>query len=252
MGGDLANARGKPHAAVAAPEIGPTSVSAVDEVVSQIQAMISAKGLGVGDSLPTERELCEAFSTSRNTVREAMRILKAYGVVAVRPKVGATIVDNRMSRAFEQFSFNLMEVSRETFANIQEFRGLLEVASVEMIFAKLTDADVIDLRQINDGMLSAGTMAEASDCDFVFHTRLISVLDNAAMTDVYGIMRPVIIRIMQMGKTRRTFETSTHAEHLGILDALQARDRLAYQYRMKAHLEAGFAHFEDGGHRQIN
>jgi DNA-binding FadR family transcriptional regulator len=80
--------------------------SAVDAMVTEIRGIISAGGLGVGDSLPTERELCERFSTSRNTVREAMRILKAYGLVEVRPKVGATIIDDRMARALELFSFD--------------------------------------------------------------------------------------------------------------------------------------------------
>jgi len=56
------------------------SGSAVDDTVARIRALIAEKGLGVGDSLPTERELCERFATSRNTVREAMRILKASGV----------------------------------------------------------------------------------------------------------------------------------------------------------------------------
>ena len=96
--------------------------SAVDAMVAGIRGMIAAGGLGVGDSLPTERELCERFSTSRNTVREAMRILKAYGLVEVRPKVGATITDNRMARALELFSFDFPHISRETFADVQGFR----------------------------------------------------------------------------------------------------------------------------------
>ena len=92
--------------------------SAVDTVVNQIRALIADEGLKVGDSLPTERELCSLFNASRNTVREAMRIVKAYGLVEVRQKIGATIIDNRMSRAFELFSFNTMEVSRKTFSDV--------------------------------------------------------------------------------------------------------------------------------------
>jgi DNA-binding GntR family transcriptional regulator len=48
---------------------------------------------------------------------------------------------------------------------------------------------------------------------------------------------------MTTGKTRHTFETATFSEHASVLDALEARDRIAYQYRLKTHLEAGFAHF---------
>jgi DNA-binding FadR family transcriptional regulator len=217
--------------------------SAVDEVVQRIRELISEAGLKVGDNLPTERELCERFATSRNTVREAMRILKAFGVVDVRPKVGATIIDNRKTQAFELFSFNLLEVSRETFRNIQSFRCLLEVSSVEEILERISAEDIADLRRINEGLLQVSAIEEATEQDFRFHTRLIAVLGNKAILDVYTIMKPVILRIMTTGKTRHTFETTTFREHAAVLDALEARDRIAYQYRLKSHLEAGFAHF---------
>ncbi len=68
--------------------------SAVETLVAQIKALIDKRYLGVGDPLPSERELGEMFASRRTTVRkEAMRILKAYGVVDVRPKVGAVITD---------------------------------------------------------------------------------------------------------------------------------------------------------------
>lgn len=222
---------------------GRVAQSAVDEVLARIRRLIAEEGLKVGDSLPTERELCERFATSRNTVREAMRMLKAFGLVDVRPKVGATIIDNRMSQAFELFSFNLLEVSRDTFADIQGFRCLLEVSSVEDILERITSDDIDDLRAINEGLLRMTPIDAATEQDFRFHTRLISVLGNKAMLDVYTIMKPVILKIMKTGKTRHTFETETFREHDAVIDALAARDRIAYQYRMKTHLEAGFAHF---------
>jgi DNA-binding FadR family transcriptional regulator len=219
--------------------------SAVDSVVAGIRGLIAADGLGVGDSLPTERELCERFGSSRNTVREAMRILKAYGIVEVRPKVGATITDNRMARAFELFSFDFPHISRETFADVQGFRVLLEVASADKLFEKATEADVAGLRDINGGLLHARSIPEAAEIDFRFHLRLVSILDNGAILDVYRMMKPVILRIMANRKTRRTFETATFREHDGVVEALAARDRIAYQYRLQSHLEAGFAHFDE-------
>ncbi len=208
-----------------------------------MRQLIGDQGLTVGDQLPTEKELCDTFGASRNTVREAMRILKTYGVVEVRPKVGATIVDNRMSSAIEMFSFNVMSISRETFSDIQGFRSLLEVSSVEAVFDKITDDDIADLRRINAMLKEPSEIDVASEYDFAFHTRLIGVLRNKAILDVYGLMKPVILRIMKNGKTRDTFKTATFHEHEGVIDALEARDRLAYQYRMKTHLEMGLSQF---------
>ena len=219
--------------------------SAVDDLVDHIRKLISDGGLKVGDSLPTEKELCERFNTGRNTVREAMRILKTYGVVKVRPKVGAVIIDERMARAFDLFSFNTLEVSRETFIDIQGFRSLLEVASFELLFDKVTPEDIAELRQINTELLNAQTAVNASEIDFRFHTRLVAVMGNKAILDVYKIMKPVIVKIMMKAKTVQTFATVTYSEHAAILETIEKRDRTAYQYKMKTHLDAGFRHFSD-------
>jgi GntR family transcriptional regulator, transcriptional repressor for pyruvate dehydrogenase complex len=219
--------------------------SAVDQVVAQIRALIDTDGLTVGDKLPTERELCERFAISRNTVREAMRMLKAYGIVDVRPKVGATIVDHRMNRAFDIFSFNVADVSRKTFDDIQGFRELIETGTALNIFEAATPEAIAKLRGLNQQMVAARSVVEASEFDLQFHTELIALTGNKSILDIYGIMKPVILRIMQRGKTRRIIEGETFMEHEGILRAIEASDNLAYQYLMRTHLRAGLATFID-------
>lgn len=226
-------------------EIESASGSAVDAVLAQIRELIVDGGLKVGDRLPTERELCERFNSSRNTVREAMRMLKAFGVVEVRTKVGATIVDNRMNRAFDLFSFNVTEISRQTFDDIQGFRELIETGSVIQIFAAVQPADLADLREINREMVRSRSVVEASEQDLRFHTRLVSIIGNKSILDIYRIMTPVILRIMQRGKTRRTIEGATYHEHEAILDALEKRDALGFQYLMRTHLRSGLSTFEE-------
>ena len=137
--------------------------------------LIDSDGLTVGDKLPTERELCERFAISRNTVREAMRMLKAYGIVDVRPKVGATIVDHRMNRAFDIFSFNVADVSRKTFDDIQGFRELIETGTALNIFEAATPEAIAKLRALNQQMVAARSIVEASEFDLQFHTELIAL-----------------------------------------------------------------------------
>jgi len=213
--------------------------------VIDIRGLIDSQMLRVGDALPSERELCERFSTSRNTVREAMRMLKAYGVVEVRPKVGATIIDNRMARAFDLFSFDTIEISRKTFADIQGFRSLIEVNSVDTMFDKLCDDDLVALDAANAAMGNAVSLDHASEADFQFHIALVNILDNAALIELYRIMKPVIIRIMQRGKSRQDFHISTFEQHKAVVDALRARDRISYQYALQYHLNIGFGTFAE-------
>jgi GntR family transcriptional repressor for pyruvate dehydrogenase complex len=226
-------------------DLASTSGSAVDQVLAELRSLIADGGLTVGDRLPTERELCDRFSASRNTVREAMRMLKAFGVVEVRPKVGATIVDHRMNRAFDLFSFNVTEISRRTFDDIQGFRELIETGAVIQIFGAATVADIARLRQINLEMVRARSVVEASEQDLKLHTMLVSLIGNKSILDVYRIMTPVILRIMQRGKTRRTIEGETFHEHEAILTAIEKRDSLGFQYLMRTHLRSGLSTFDD-------
>jgi DNA-binding FadR family transcriptional regulator len=219
--------------------------SAVEAVVEQIKTLIDQRNLGVGDALPSERELTEMFSSSRNTVREAMRILKAYGVVDVRPKTGAVIVDRRMDAVFELYSFNTLELSRETFLDTQGFRKLIEMGGSDMMFERATAEDIAELRAINDAMHAEDTVQKASLRDFSFHARLVAVIGNQQINEIYRIMKPIVLKIMENGVNRRKFGTQNYTEHAGIIDALEARDRLAYQYRVSQHLEAGLALFKE-------
>src|ERR1700710_3168191 len=63
-----------------------------DEIVSGVHP--------VGSQLPTEEELCERFSVSRYTVREALRRLREDSLVSSRQGAGTTVVPPRPSESF--------------------------------------------------------------------------------------------------------------------------------------------------------
>jgi DNA-binding FadR family transcriptional regulator len=186
------------------------------------------------------------FASSRNTVREAMRILKAYGVVDVRPKVGAVIIDRRMDAVFELYSFNTLELSRETFLDIQSLRSFIEVGAVDTLFANASAEDVAELRRLNDAMRDAASTAQGAECDFAFHFTLLGILKNRHVLDIYRMMKPVMLKIMENGIAKRKMGGENYVEHAGIVDALEARHRLAYKFEMSRHLESGLALFKEG------
>ncbi len=54
-----------------------------DVIADKIGALIASGLLSVGDALPGERELASALSVSRQTVRGAIQILAAHGILDV-------------------------------------------------------------------------------------------------------------------------------------------------------------------------
>ncbi|WP_306118945.1 MULTISPECIES: FCD domain-containing protein [unclassified Roseitalea] len=216
--------------------------SAVDTLVHAIKGFIQENNLQIGDALPSERELGERFDAARNTVREAVRTLKAYGVVDVRPKVGAVIVNRHMDAVLDLFSFQLT-MNRKTFIDIQGFRRLIEVGSVDAIVEAAGEADIAALTRINAAIPAAPSVHAAARSDFEFHRTLLALIGNKTVLDVYTTMAPIMIRLMETGKEtdglQGTFDT-----HARIIDALRRRDRLAYQYLMSAHLDHGLRYID--------
>jgi GntR family transcriptional regulator len=63
-------------------------------IAEQLQAKIESNVLQGGDQLPTEIELMEEYNASRNTVRDAIKLLTTRRLVETRPGQGTYVVQN--------------------------------------------------------------------------------------------------------------------------------------------------------------
>ncbi len=221
--------------------------SAVDITARHILDLIKERGLGVGDTLPTERELCDLCNASRNTVREALRTIRAYGLIEARPRVGAVVADRQRAATHDFFAAQI-DVSRSSFRDIQGFRRIVEVGIGDQIILGASDAELDELGLINDRIESSLSTDEAARRDFDFHIALVRLAGNRTLVDIYEFLSPVILSVMTVGKTNRPILTSTRETHAEIVAALRARDRIAYAYLMSRHLDFAVQFLpEEGG-----
>ncbi|WP_237479214.1 FadR/GntR family transcriptional regulator [Lichenibacterium dinghuense] len=217
---------------------GTPRLSAVDRLVGQIRALVADRNLGVGDPIPTERELGDMFAASRNTVREALVVLRAYGLVETRPKSGAVIAGGHAEAVRRVFSFHL-GVSRDGFRDVQGFRRLVEAGVGDEVMRRAEGADLDRLEAINDRLAGAETVAERAREDYAFHEALVALSGNRTTLEAFRMLRPVIEEIMRVGKAGRAVQADTRAAHAGIVSALRERDRVAYAYLVGQHLDYG-------------
>lgn len=221
---------------------------AVPQLVAQLRSLIADEGLVTGDNLPTERELSDRFGVARNTVREAIGVLRAYGVVEVRPKVGAVLINRHLSAALDVFAFQLT-ISPETFADIQGFRQLVELGLYDSLAARITEDDLATLEVHNAAMMAAPSVPACAAADYAFHLGLVTIAGNATLRDVYRIMEPLIVRLMETGKETRG-RVLAHRSHAEIIAALRRQDRIAFQYFMADHLRQGLGFIHAGAAAQ--
>lgn len=212
--------------------------SAVDDVVRQIRAMIRERHLSVGDVLPGEAELAVLFDSSRNTVREAFRTLKAYGVAESRQKIGAVLTDHHQN-AMQHLCAFAMDISVDAFRDIQGYRRLTEMNLYDLLVERLTPDMLSAMDAVNETILASKNAEQASERDFQFHAMLIDAAGNRTLSNTYGMLRPVIQRLMMAGKSQRLTLETVVSEHAEIVAALRRRDRIAFSYHMDRHLDAG-------------
>jgi len=212
--------------------------SAVDGMVQHIRDLIRERGLTVGDVLPSEGELAVMFDASRNTVREAFRTLKAYGVAESRQKVGAVLTDQHQSAMRDLFSF-AMDISVDAFRDIQGYRRLTEMNLFDLLAGRISPETLQEMEALNGRIRESITPEEASDLDYQFHKLMVDAAGNRTLSETYGMLKPVIRRLMLAGKSQRQVLEGVAAEHADIVQALREGDRIGFAFHMDRHLDAG-------------
>jgi GntR family transcriptional regulator, transcriptional repressor for pyruvate dehydrogenase complex len=107
------------------------------QTAQQIIDMIKSGDLKEGEQLPSEREFCERLGVSRTVVREAIKLLKASGIVRVRLGIGTFIAESSMNILEIPLSFS-SETDQKKISDLQEVREVIEptIAALAAIHAR--------------------------------------------------------------------------------------------------------------------
>lgn len=208
-------------------------------IVDQVRSLIHEGKLTPGDRLPPEREMCERFGVSRVTVREALRVLEAGGLVEIRvgahggafvtqptgDRVGASIVD-------------LLTLSSVTASDVTEVRMVLEVGIIPLLCAQATEADIAALEDICDRQEEA---LGGADYDVAlsaeFHSRLAAATHNTAFEMlIQSFHGPLLMSLTKAKKTAPEMGRRGLKEHRALIAAIQADDAEAGSRIMRDHL----------------
>lgn len=165
-------------------------------VSRQLRRAIIDGGVAAGTELPSEKDLGRDLGVGRSTVREAVRILQAQGLVSggesvstKRPRVSG---DRRLTAAAALAMENVMRLGNVPLNDLVELRVLLEGASVEAA-ASRGDAPLELAREALATMqrhdLDVPTFRAA---DVAFHHALAVAAGNATYPLMMGVLRAAI------------------------------------------------------------
>ena len=215
---------------------------AFEAILHQLKDAIATGALRAGDRLPSERDLAERFRASRASVREALRVLEALGIVGTRRGAdnGAVLL-SEPGNAFTTVLDLLVALRHIPLADVVEFRVMLESNAVRRLAGSGGAASLDTLRVLLDRMADpAVEQAEFHQLDASFHVTLVrsagNRLVNLVETAADSTLRALIADVALVANDWSSVRPRLIAEHQAIYDAIAAAEAGLAEERTAAHV----------------
>ncbi len=208
-------------------------------IVDQIKLLIRQGRLQPGDRLPSERELCEQFGVSRVTVREALRVLEAGGLVTIRVGAhGGAFLTKPSAELLGVGLADLLRLAPLTAANVTEARMIVELGILPLVVERATEEDVAELLEI----VEKGTQALKEDrytmeMSADFHIRVAACTHNPAIEMlVQSFHGPMLMSLEQAHAAAPLMGHRGTEEHRKLAQAIARRDLEGAASVMRTHI----------------
>ncbi|GGH05263.1 GntR family transcriptional regulator [Pseudarthrobacter polychromogenes] len=212
-------------------------------VLSWIENELSEGRLTVGGRLPAERTLAEQLKVSRTSVREAIRILEAMGVVRAGvgsgPDAGTVVISDPTAALGSALRLHVA-TQHLPVADIVETRVLLESWAASKASPQAPELEAAG--RLLDEMAAEGLdVDEFLALDVRFHLALADAAGNAVVSAMMGSLRESIQRYAaQLTSNLPDWEATASrlkAEHREILAAIRNDDGDHAAQLVAAHIE---------------
>ncbi len=167
--------------------------SITDRVYRHIKQLILSGYLKGGEKVP-EQKVAARFKVSRTPVREALRRLERYGLIYIKPRSYAVVV----------------ELAPKEIREICVVRNVLEKTAFSLLSEVVTSEDLTELREIAarcSRLLRDGNQAEAFEADSLFH---LEVARRTGNDHLYEIVERLDAKV-QLLRLRHRIPTLGHA-----------------------------------------
>lgn len=221
-----------------------------NEVANDIKRYIIDNDLQKGNKIPNETELSELLEVSRITVREAIKILSASGVVEIKRGVGTFICDkpgivsDPLGLAF--LSPDMVKLQ------IHEVRLLIEPPIIEQVARVIKDDETAELEMLHSEILEqihefkqgnitrAAASKRYADYEIAFHTRIARCSGNDILERImYIIMEAYIERYWEKHYVPTGSRYGTF--HKSLIQALKEKNPDKAGKLMRKHIEEASA-----------
>jgi GntR family transcriptional repressor for pyruvate dehydrogenase complex len=209
--------------------------SVSNSAAQTLQRRILDGQYGAGSALPPQRELADSLGISRASLREAISMLEALGLLRSFPGKGVFVTTGQQPAARElPAGPNAMPPDA-----IFQMRFVIEPANAALAARRYGADDFSELRASMDEMkvaLGTNDLVAAADCDLRFHLALAALSGNPALAAIAQQFQSQLAYSLRLPFADRSHLWKPADEHASILAAVFSGDAAAACRAMQQHL----------------
>jgi DNA-binding FadR family transcriptional regulator len=201
---------------------------------------IVSRGMRPGDRLATEAEMVAEYEVGRATVREALRVLEAQGVIEIRVGAGGgPFVARPDAHRLARMLSLLLRMSDVTLREVLDARLIIEPSLAGQAARHRHDSQVVALRA-NQRALTAAPRgsAEFMRVNEEFHTLIADASGNRPLAALWSALAAIADGHEAGVRYTPAALGAMIAAHRKIADAIIAADADEASRTMTLHLEA--------------
>jgi len=216
-----------------------------NEIVRKVSSMILEGEITPGARIPAERELANRFNVSRPTLREAVHVLEALGLVEVRPG-GGTFVSRKPSALSPRLLEYMLQRDDKLMAELIETRREFEGRNAELAAKNATPEDLQRLEKCLKLMAAyVETGRDDFRYDIDFHLSIAEATRNRIRLFITTSMLLANFEMLRESRRRgvrrdKQLVEDLLREHRAILLAIRARRPDRARQAMNTHLVAAY------------
>ncbi len=212
-------------------------MSAVETAFQGLRQMMATGRLEAGQRFPIESELCAELGVSRSSLREAVRMLAALGVVEVRQGSGTYVSQLRAADIVRSLSLTVGLLPLDGLLEIYELRRVLEGHAASQAAARRPEALVERMDTLLAEIETSTDPEETAELDHRFHTMIAQAGGNPTLAALLEVFR-------SRSRNYQIFDSASGPEikrvsddgHRAIATAIAARDCGAAETAAAAHV----------------
>jgi DNA-binding FadR family transcriptional regulator len=217
-------------------------------VAERLLQYIAEQNLHAGDRLPTEQGLATLLGTTRNVMREAVKVLAAIGRLSVRRGAGIFVAAGPAAPDDDGLAY-FQPTDMQHVRMLLDYRQVIETETARRAAAIATPLEVKAIRTTADDSAQVGALGDGeafARADELFHTAVAVAAHNLFLQSSVATVRRFAAQsdtLLFHGSAPGSLETAGR-QHVEIAGAIAAGDAEHAAELMARHVDTTRHQFE--------